>query len=157
MASASIDCEALPVLSFPEEPRALRAETRSLLQRAPAAGQQVLEAGEWIAAPLWEIWRDPLEGRGMPRQRFVEIVASYRNELRLWVMGERPWDHCLVGLIGRISRRVPDGEDLVRDICLSGEQDGRRHLAGEQPAEPHRGRRAAGARPLQPVPAIEDQ
>jgi hypothetical protein len=42
----------------------------------------------------------------MDRRRFLGIVIGYRNELRLWVMGERPWEHCVTGLAGRVVRRL---------------------------------------------------
>ena len=95
-----------PTLSLPEEPAELKAKTRTLLEQAPEAGRQVLAAGEWIAAPLWERWQESLEPRGLDRARFVQIVVGYQNELRLWVMGERPWEHCAAGLAGRVARRI---------------------------------------------------
>jgi hypothetical protein len=95
-----------PTLPLPEEPVALKNKTRSLLEQSPEAGQQLLAAGEWIAAPLWKRWRIELVPYGMKRAQFLGIVVGYRNELRLWVMGERPWDHCVAGLAGRVARRV---------------------------------------------------
>ena len=87
-----------PVLPLPEEPGELKAKTRTLLEQSPEAGLQVLADGEWIAAPLWDHWRGQLEPRGLDRARFVQIAIGYQNELRLWVMGERPWEHCAAGL-----------------------------------------------------------
>jgi hypothetical protein len=95
-----------PTLPLPAEPVTLRNKTRTLLEQSPEAGQQLLAAGEWIAAPLWKRWRSELVPYGMKRARFLEIVVDYRNELRLWVMGERPWEHCVAGLAGRVARRV---------------------------------------------------
>ncbi len=43
----------------------------------------------------------------MERGRFQEIARGYAGELRLWVVGERPWDHCAAGLAGRVWRRLP--------------------------------------------------
>jgi hypothetical protein len=97
------------VLPLPEEPRDLRASTRTRLEDEPEAGMRLVEAGEWIAGPLWETWRDALEARGLDRAGFLSIVVGYRNELRLWVMGERPWEHCAEGLAGRLARRLPPG------------------------------------------------
>ena len=94
-------------LPLPEEPTALKRETRTLLEQAPEAGMALVVAGEWIAAPLWDHWQALLEPRGMDRARFLDIVIGYQNELRLWVMGERPWDHCVAGLAGRVLRRMP--------------------------------------------------
>jgi hypothetical protein len=99
------------VLPLPEEPRALRASTRTVVEDHPEVGMRLIEAGEWIAGPLWDAWRDGLEARGLDRAGFLAIVVGYRNELRLWVMGERPWDHCAEGLAGRIIRRLPQGDD----------------------------------------------
>jgi hypothetical protein len=83
----------LPLL---EEPVQLKHEMRTLLEQSPERGMRELECGCLIAAPLWDTFR--------------RIVVGYRNELRLWVMGERPWEHCVAGLAGRIERRLPAGD-----------------------------------------------
>lgn len=95
-----------PILNVPEEPRALKAIARALLDQAPERGLPLVMAGEWIADPLWEYWGAVLVKCGMDRARFGQIVASFGNELRLWVVGERPWDQYSSGLAGRVSRRV---------------------------------------------------
>jgi hypothetical protein len=95
-----------PTFTLPEEPRALRSMARTLLDQAPETGLPLVVAGEWIADPLWESWGEVLEVRGMDRERFGQIVASYGNELRLWVVGERPWQQCISGLAGRVERRL---------------------------------------------------
>jgi hypothetical protein len=95
-----------PLLPLPDEPIDLKAHIRTLLEQSPETGLQLLAAGEWIAIPLWDHWQVSLEPRGMDRARFLRIVIDYRNELRLWVMGERPWGHCVGGLAGRVARRV---------------------------------------------------
>jgi hypothetical protein len=100
-------------LPLPEEPRALKAMARTLLDQAPERGLPLVIAGEWIADPLWEYWGAALVKRGMDRTWFGQIVASFGNELRLWVVGERPWEQCINGLAGRVGRRVepfPPGE-----------------------------------------------
>ena len=43
----------------------------------------------------------------MDYERFLEISRGYAGEFRLWVVGERPWDHCAAGLAGRLLRRLP--------------------------------------------------
>jgi hypothetical protein len=43
----------------------------------------------------------------MDRDQFGHIVAGYGNELRLWVVGERPWQQYISGLVGRVERRLP--------------------------------------------------
>jgi hypothetical protein len=93
-------------LTLPEEPRALKSMARTLLDQAPERGLPLVVAGEWLADPLWECWGATLAKRGMDRARFGQIVASFGNELRLWVVGERPWEQCIIGLAGRVARRV---------------------------------------------------
>ena len=41
------------------------------------------------------------------------IARGYSGELRLWVVGERPWDQCVAGLAGRVRRRLPAPETVV--------------------------------------------
>src|SRR5215203_867093 len=94
-----------PILTLPEEPRALKTMARTLLDQAPESGLPLVVAGEWIADPLWESWGDALHERGMDRERFGQIVADFGNELRLWVAGERPWRQYISGLAGRVERR----------------------------------------------------
>ena len=96
-----------PTLTPPEEPRALKSLARTLLDQAPDTGLPIVATGEWIANPLWKSWGDALQERGMGREQFGQIVAGYGNELRLWVVGERPWEHYISGLAGRIERRLP--------------------------------------------------
>ena len=95
-----------PALTLPEEPRALRSMARTLLDQAPETGLSLILGGEWIADPLWECWRDLLQEHGMDRERFRQIVADNGNELRLWVVGERPWQQYISGLAGRVTRRL---------------------------------------------------
>ena len=94
------------VLPLPLEPTALKRKTRTLLEQSPEEGLRQVAAGEWIAGPLWRRWRPLLAARGMERKHFRAIVMGYQNELRLWVMGERPWAHCVAGLAGRVVRRL---------------------------------------------------
>jgi hypothetical protein len=96
----------MPRLTLPEEPRALRSMARTLLDQAPETGLSLILGGEWIADPLWECWRDLLREHGMDRERFGQIVADNGNELRLWVVGERPWQQYISGLAGRVTRRL---------------------------------------------------
>lgn len=95
-----------PALLLPEEPRALKRMARTLLDQAPETGLPLVVAGDWIADPLWEGWGKMLTERGMGREHFGGIVGEYGNELRLWVVGERPWDQCVSGLAGRVTRRL---------------------------------------------------
>lgn len=100
-------------LPLPGEPAGLRDETRALLEEYPEEGARVVRDATFIAGPLWEEWGETLEGFGMDRARFLEITRGYSDELRLWVVGERPWDHCVSGLAGRVRRRLPDQNAAV--------------------------------------------
>ena len=90
-----------------EEPLKPRAETRALIEDSPEEGMRLVNAGQPLADLLWEEWGPALCEAGMDRERFDEIARGYSGEIRLWVMGERPWDHCVAGLAGRVLRRLP--------------------------------------------------
>ena len=92
---------------MPAEPADLRAETRALLDDWPEEGARVVEDATFVAGLLWEQWGETLERSGMDQARFLEISRGYSAELRLWVVGERPWNHCVSGLAGRVRRRLP--------------------------------------------------
>jgi hypothetical protein len=94
-------------LPLPGEPAGLKAETRALLEDSPEEGARVVRDANFVAGPLWEEWGETLEEGGMDRARFLEIARGYSEELRLWVVGERPWNHCVSGLAGRARRRLP--------------------------------------------------
>ena len=93
--------------NLPEEPTELRADARSLLEDSPEEGIRLVNAGYPLADLLWEEWGAELEEAGVSRERFSEITRGYATEIRLWAMGERPWDHCIAGLAGRVLRRLP--------------------------------------------------
>jgi hypothetical protein len=95
-------------LAVPPEPADLRAWTRAMVEAAPDRWPALVAGGQWIAVPLWESWGPRLERAGLDRRAFDEIVTGYERELWLWVMGERTWAHCAVGLAGRVRRRLPD-------------------------------------------------
>ncbi|HXQ55838.1 MAG TPA: hypothetical protein VOA19_08555 [Actinomycetes bacterium] len=101
--------DAAHALALPEEPVELRRRTRALIEQDPRRGSAALDAGSWIADPLWDRWGPALEAAGMPRDRFDQVVAGYRRELWLWVMGERTWAQSAGGLLGRVERRLPAG------------------------------------------------
>ena len=94
-------------LAFPEEPTELRAETRALIENSPEEGIRLVNGGYPLADPLWEEWGAKLIEAGMDYERFLQITRGYAGEVRLWVMGERTWDHCVAGLAGRVLRRLP--------------------------------------------------
>ncbi|HEX6675466.1 MAG TPA: hypothetical protein VF486_10615 [Actinomycetes bacterium] len=97
-----------PELAVPPEPAELRARTRALAEQDPAGAIALLGEGEWILDQLWEPWGRELERWGMGRERLRQIAADYRRELWLWVMGERTWEQCAGGLLGRVQRRRGD-------------------------------------------------
>ena len=98
-----------PDLPLPEEPVALRDRVRALVEREPERGAALIDDAAWIADPLWECWGPLLEPAGMSRARFLRVVAGYRRELWLWVMGERTWAQSAGGLAGRVRRRLTAG------------------------------------------------
>ena len=110
-------------LPLPEEPGALKSLVRELLQQAPETGLPLVVAGTWIADPLWEIWGDDLRRHGMERERFGQIVAEFGNELRLWVVGERPWEQYISGLAGRVTRRLATAPARIEPPTPSSEID----------------------------------
>jgi hypothetical protein len=100
-------------LPVPDEPRDLKTETRALLEESPEEGARVVEDATFVADLLWEEWGEELEGAGMDHDRFLEISRGYAAETRLWVVGERPWNHCAAGLAGRSLRRLPAREATI--------------------------------------------
>ncbi len=99
------------ILPLPEEPADLRAQTRALLENWPEEGASVIGDAAFVADLLWDEWEKELADMG--RDRFLEIARGYSGELRLWVVGERPWDQCVAGLAGRVRRRLPAPETVV--------------------------------------------
>jgi len=89
-------------LHVPNEPD--RSVWRSRVMES-ATLEEVIEKEDGVAAWLWERWR-VLERAGLDRAQFGAIVAGYRREIWLWLMGERTWSQCCSGLIGRIDRRL---------------------------------------------------
>lgn len=98
----------MPNLLLPPEPTELRAETRAVLEESPEEGARVVQDARFVADLLWEGWSIELESSGMDREAFVAVARGYAGELRFWVVGERPWEHCAGGLAGRVARRLPD-------------------------------------------------
>ena len=100
-------------LSVPDEPTVLKTRIRALLEDSPEEGGRVIADAAFVSDLLWEEWRSDLEGAGMGYDRFLEISQSYAGELRFWVVGERPWDHCAAGLAGRLLRRLQAGQATI--------------------------------------------
>lgn len=102
-------------LPLPEEPTELRAKTLAFLEESPEEGARLIADAGFVAEPLWEDWSATLEDAGVSHERFLEISRGYAAELRLWVAGERPWDHCAAGLAGRVRRRLPAKETALQE------------------------------------------
>ena len=98
---------------MPDEPTDLKAEIRALLEDSPEEGSRVIADAAFVSDLLWEEWGTYLEGAGMGYGRFLEISRCYAGEFRLWVVGERPWNHCAAGLAGRLLRRLPAGQATI--------------------------------------------
>lgn len=94
-------------LPLPDEPAGLKAETRALLEESPEEGSRVIADATFVSDLLWDEWGPNLEENGMNYDRFVQISRGYAGEARLWVVGERPWNHFAACLAGRLSRRLP--------------------------------------------------
>jgi hypothetical protein len=103
-------------LPLPEEPVEIKAETRFLLEETPEEGTRVINDARFVVDLLWDEWRSEIEDAGMDYGRFLEISRGYADELRLWVFGERPWDHCAAGLAGRVRRRLPEKANKERAL-----------------------------------------
>ena len=106
-------------LPMPPEPLALRADTRAVLEESPEDGMKTVNDARFVAEPLWEEWGDELEEAGMAYDAFLTIARSYAGELRLWVVGERIWEHCAAGLAGRVTRRLP-GVGCEKQLVCAG-------------------------------------
>jgi hypothetical protein len=100
-------------LPVPDEPKDLKTETRALLEESPEEGSRVIEDTTFVADLLWAEWGGDLAEAGMDQDRFLEISRGYAAEFRLWVVGERPWNHCAAGLAGRSLRRLPARETTI--------------------------------------------
>ena len=93
----------VPQLHVPDEPIVMKAVWRdAVLDGADLA--EIVTGG--VAGWLWSRWR-ALESAGFTEAGFERLVGDYRREIWLWLVGDRTWEQCCSGLIGRIGRRVP--------------------------------------------------
>ncbi|HEX4082627.1 MAG TPA: hypothetical protein VHX40_06635 [Acidimicrobiales bacterium] len=93
----------VPQLHVPDEPVVMKAVWRdAVLDGADLA--EIVTGG--VAGWLWSRWR-ALESAGFTEAGFERLVGDYRREIWLWLHGDRTWEQCCSGLIGRIGRRVP--------------------------------------------------
>ncbi|HET9731194.1 MAG TPA: hypothetical protein VFP54_00840 [Acidimicrobiales bacterium] len=97
------------IAQAPPEPSELKHRLhRSVLDRPQewhADDENRRPLSDW----LWAQWNRELTAGGVDRRTLEDIVGGYRQELWLWLMGERTWAHTVEGLIGRIQRRAPVG------------------------------------------------
>ena|SRR3974390_3458123 len=99
-----------PALHVPEEPWA---RARSWIEAVHTGDplEEVLTGDHGVAAWLWTRWRS-LEPLGIDEEKLAALVLGYRREVWLWLAGERTWEQCCSGLIGRIGRRLAAAPDL---------------------------------------------
>ena len=93
-----------PSLHLPDEPAKRRAWLDAVLDGADLEAVLVAETG--VADWLWGRWRS-LAAVGFDRASLRAVVVGYRREIWLWLVGDRTWEQCCSGLIGRIGRRLP--------------------------------------------------
>lgn len=114
--------EATKLLLLPNEPDEIRDHTRATLEDSPETGSRVVNDAAFIADYFWEEWGETLETSDLDYDRFLDIARGYAGESRLWVVGERPWDHFAAGLAGRVVRRsnlatnLADGERMAASV-----------------------------------------
>jgi hypothetical protein len=98
----------MPVLHVPDEP-VVRGEAWLAAVLGGQALESVLTDEDGVAAWLWSRWRS-LASAGLTEEGLAQITLGYRRELWLWLAGERTWAQCCSGLIGRINRRIAQGD-----------------------------------------------
>jgi hypothetical protein len=93
-----------PTLHMPDEPT-VRATTWLAAVLDGDDLTEVLRADEGFVSWLWSRW-STLSKVGLMRDEFEEVVVGYRREIWLWLAGERVWNQCCSGLVGRVNRRL---------------------------------------------------
>jgi hypothetical protein len=94
----------VPQLHLPEEPSAKRTEWYGRILDGEEL-TAVVTAEDGIAAWLYSRWQ-ALAGAGVDRAAFTAQAVAYRRELWLWLHGDRTWEQCCSGLIGRVERHA---------------------------------------------------
>jgi hypothetical protein len=103
-ATGGAPAAAPPRLHLPSEPIGRREEWRdAVLEGASLA--DVVGGAHGVAAWFWARW-SVLGSLGLGAEAFAAVAVGYRRELWFWLMGERTWEHCCAGLIGRVGRRL---------------------------------------------------
>ena len=92
-------------LHVPDEPAGRREAWRAAVLEGQGLAE-VLAGPGGVARWLWARW-SVLGSVGMDEEAVVAVATGYRRELWLWLVGDRDWQHCCAGLMGRIVRRIP--------------------------------------------------
>lgn len=94
-----------PRLHLPDEPLGRRERwLAAVLDGEDLAS--VVGGGDGVAGWLWARW-SVLGSFGIGARTFEAAVVDYRREIGFWLVGERLWEQCCAGLIGRLLRRLP--------------------------------------------------
>ncbi len=93
-------------LEVPPEPLDELERVRALVLESPEAWGRLGASGVWITDALWPWWGEALVQAKMTKSAMDQVVAGYRSELWLWLMGERTWESVASGLAGRLERRA---------------------------------------------------
>jgi hypothetical protein len=104
-------------LHLPDEPAGRREHWRAAVLDGKDLSDVVGGGDDGVAGWLWARW-STLAAHGMGEEAFSTVVVDYRRELWLWLTGDRLWEQCCSGLIGRIGRRV-DAENSIEPLTLT--------------------------------------
>lgn len=85
----------------------LQQEVRTQILDHPDTWPDMAGDGRWLTDQLWPHWAATLEPHDVTNDHLAQVVAGYRRELWLWIVGERTWEHTLTALAGRLWRRTP--------------------------------------------------
>jgi hypothetical protein len=102
--TSAVVARARPSLHVPDEPSAARDRWAAQVLDGHDL-VEVIEAPGGLGDWLWDRWR-VLLAVGVDRASLGRLLSGYRREVWLWMAGERTWDQCCAGLIGRIGRRA---------------------------------------------------
>jgi hypothetical protein len=91
-------------LHLPDEPSARRGEWYARVLGGEDL-TDVIDGDGGVADWLFSRWQ-VLASAGVTRKAFDAQVMAYRRELWLWLHGDRTWEQCCSGLIGRVERHA---------------------------------------------------
>lgn len=99
-------------LHIPDEPIDRLATWRGRVDAGTPLDDVVLGEGgvvDWY----WSRWQ-ALASFGLDRAAFTRVAEGYLRELALWLRGERTHVATASGLLGRVTRRLPADDLLLR-------------------------------------------